>query len=274
MQGLSLDSSLLPSLATAKVPGRNAQQPDRLRPFDSHKRVGTSRARCSSMGSARRSEACRTLRRPFLTRASQDRGVRRPSCTAQLGRFIGDDGQAHYNTKVKYPDGDFSQRLAGARSAAPRRFPDPPPWPCRLPASYGHPLRRERPARTRGPGGGPGRLPRSSRISSSATSGQRVVTLLWSEVRAGAAAQKRHERDRITGAAGVAFLLGEARQPQDGRRVPRPGPAGPRPRRQPQGKRSTSAPSTPRWPRSGFHVDAGAHPAGTRRRCRGSRSSS
>src|SRR5581483_2538657 len=102
-QGLSLDSALMPSLATARVPVATLDDPADYG-FDSHNvwdvpAVLLQEAMGSLGGIVDSSE-------PFLTGASKTIS-QADQLRRQLGRFVGDDGRAHYNTKVKYPDTDF-----------------------------------------------------------------------------------------------------------------------------------------------------------------------
>jgi len=140
---------------------------------------------------------------PFLTQAStvasESNALRK-----QLGRFIGPDGQAHYHTKVKYPDGDFGHKLAGLAALLHAGFPI-------------------RAAALQAPGeydthsDEPGALQQGLQETAQALAafqadleqrnlGSRVVTLLWSEF--GRRAQQNDSNGTDHGAAGAAFLLG------------------------------------------------------------------
>ena len=200
MQGLSLDSSLLPSLATAHVPVATLEDPTQYG-FDSHNVWDVPGALLpDAMGAL---GGLQSATDPFLTQAStvasESNALRK-----QLGRFIGEDGQAHYHTKVKYPDGDFGHKLAGLAALLHAGFPI-------------------RAAALQAPGeydthsDEPGALQQGLQETAQALAafqadleqrnlGSRVVTLLWSEF--GRRAQQNDSNGTDHGAAGVAFLLG------------------------------------------------------------------
>jgi uncharacterized protein (DUF1501 family) len=201
MQGLSLDSSLLPSLATARVPVATLTDPTQYS-FDSHNvwdvpGVLLQDAIGSLGGLADKTD-------PFLTKASQTAG-QADQLRRQLGRFIGDDGQAHYNTKAKYPDGEFARRLAGLAALLHAGFPI-------------------RAAALQAPGEYDTHSDEAGALANGAKEvadtlvafqqdlelrrlGGRVLTLVWSEFGRRAAQNDTNGTDH--GAAGVGFLLGE-----------------------------------------------------------------
>jgi uncharacterized protein (DUF1501 family) len=201
MQGLSLDSSLLPSLATAKVPVATLTDPTDYG-FDSHNvwdvpGVLLEDAIGSLGGLAAAAD-------PNLTRASQT-AAQAHQLHRQLSRFTGEDGRAHYDTKVKYPDGEFARRLAGLAALLHAGFPIRA-VALQAPGEYD----------THSDEGGP--LTSGAKEVAEALAafqadleqrrlGSRVVTLLWSEFGRRAAQNDTNGTDH--GAAGVAFLLGE-----------------------------------------------------------------
>ena len=166
MQGLSLDSSLLPSLATAKVPSRRSTDPTDYG-FDSHNVWDVPGALLpDAMGAL---GGLNDTTDPFLTQASQTARREPTSSAASSARFIGPDGQAHYHSKVKYPDGDFAQPALRPRRAPPCRVSRSGPRRCRRPASSTR--TRTRPARSPTASSRPRRRsPPSRPTSSSATS--------------------------------------------------------------------------------------------------------
>ena len=201
MQGLSLDSSLLPSLATARVPVATLSEPTDYG-FDSHNVWDVPGA---LLGDAIGSLGGLSVPTdPFLTRASQT-AAQANQLHRQLSRFIGDDGQAHYHTKVEYPGGDFSRRLAGLAALLHAGFPIRA-VALQAPGQYD----------THSDEGGP--LASGAKEVAEALVafqhdlenrklGGRVATLLWSEFGRRAAQNDTNGTDH--GAAGVAFLLGE-----------------------------------------------------------------
>jgi uncharacterized protein (DUF1501 family) len=140
---------------------------------------------------------------PNLTQASKT-AAQASTLHRQLGRFIGDDGQAHYHTKVKYPDGDFSQKLAGLAALLHAGFPIRA-VALQAPGSYDTHSDE------------PGALQTGLQETAAALVafqadleqrhlGSRVVTLLWSEFGRRAAQNDTNGTDH--GAAGAAFLMG------------------------------------------------------------------
>ena len=122
----------------------------------------------------------------------------------QLGRFVGEDGQAHYHTKAKYPDGGFGQKLKGLAALLHAGFPI-------------------RAAALQAPGNydthsdEPGALQQGLQETALALAafqadleqrhlGDRVVTLVWSEF--GRRAEQNDSNGTDHGAAGVGFLMG------------------------------------------------------------------
>jgi uncharacterized protein (DUF1501 family) len=201
LQGLSLDSSLLPSLATARVPVATLTNPTDYG-FDSHNVWDVPgvllQDAIGSLGGLT-DEAD-----PFVTKASQT-AHQADQLRRQLGRFVGDDGQAHYNTKAKYPDGDFSRRLAGLAALLHAGFPIRA-VALQAPGEYD----------THSDEGGPlaagakevaGALAAFQQDLELRRLGDRVVTLLWSEF--GRRAEQNDTNGTDHGAAGVGFLLGE-----------------------------------------------------------------
>jgi len=202
LQGLSLDPTLLPSLATEKVPVATLQNPTSYS-FDSQN--------VSDVPGVLLQDAIGALgglsdaTDPFLTQASvvaaQSDQLRR-----NLARFIGPNGQANFHTKVTYPDnGPFSSSLAGLAALLHAGF-------------------SIRAAALQAPGEfdthsqEAGALAQGLQQTSQALAafqhdleqrnlGHRVVTLIWSEFGRRAAQNDTDGTDH--GAAGVAFLLGE-----------------------------------------------------------------
>ena len=201
MQGLSLDESLLPSLATAHVPVATLTDPTDYG-FDSHNVwdvPGTLLP--DAMGAL---GGLTDATDPFLTAASKTAHDAN-QLHRQLGRFIGDDGQAHYNTKVKYPDGDFAHRLAGLAALLHAGFP------IRAVA-----LQAPGEFDTHSDEGGPladGLQQTAQALAAFQADleqrhlGSRVRTLLWSEF--GRRAEQNDSNGTDHGAAGVAFMMGE-----------------------------------------------------------------
>ena len=227
MQGLSLDESLLPSLATAHVPVATLTDPTDYG-FDSQNVWDVPGALLpDAMGAL---GGLTDATDPFLTAASKTahdaNQLRR-----QLGRFIGQDGQAHYNTKVKYPDGDFAHRLAGLAALLHAGFP------IRAVA-----LQAPGEFDTHSDEGGPladGLQQTAQALAAFQADleqrhlGSRVRTLLWSEF--GRRAEQNDSNGTDHGAAGVG--VHDRREPaaQDDRRVPGPRSRRARPEREPEG---------------------------------------
>jgi len=200
MQGLSLDSSLMPSLATARVPVATLTNPGDYG-FDSHNvwdvpAVLLQEAMGSLGGLVDETD-------PFLTNASATIG-QADRLRRQLGRFIGDDGQAHYDTKAKYPETDFGRRLAGLAALLHAGFPIRA-VALQAPGSYDTHSDE------------PGALANGAKEVAECLAafqhdleirhlGGRVVTLLWSEF--GRRAEQNDSNGTDHGAAGVGFLMG------------------------------------------------------------------
>jgi uncharacterized protein (DUF1501 family) len=200
MQGLSLDSSLMPSLATARVPVATLTNPSDYG-FDSHNvwdvpAVLLQEAMGSLGGLVDETE-------PFLTNASKTIS-QADQLRRQLGRFVGDDGQAHYNTKAKYPDTDFGRRLAGLAALLHAGFPIRA-VALQAPGSYDTHSDE------------PGALANGAKEVADCLAafqhdleirhlGGRVATLLWSEF--GRRAEQNDSNGTDHGAGGVAFLMG------------------------------------------------------------------
>ena len=201
MQGLSLDESLLPSLATAHVPVATLTDPTDYG-FDSQNVWDVPGALLpDAMGAL---GGLNDASDPFLTAASTTAGEAN-QLRRQLGRFIGADGQAHYNTKVAYPAGDFGHRLAGLAALLHAGFP------IRAAA-----LQAPGEFDTHSDESGPladGLQQTAQALSAfqadleSRNLGSRVITLLWSEF--GRRAEQNFSNGTDHGAAGVAFMLGE-----------------------------------------------------------------
>jgi uncharacterized protein (DUF1501 family) len=202
LQGLSLDPTLLPSLATAKVPVATLQNPTSYY-FDSQN--------VWDVPGVMLNDAIGSLGHlsdpsdPFLTQASEV-AAQSDQLRRNLARFVGANGQANFHTRVKYPDNSpFSTSLAGLAAMLHAGFP-------------------VRAAALQAPGefdthsAEAGALSQGLQETAQALAafqhdleqrnlGQRVVTLVWSEFGRRAAQNDTDGTDH--GAAGVAFLLGE-----------------------------------------------------------------
>ena len=200
MQGLSLDSSLMPSLATARVPVATLTNPADYG-FDSHNvwdvpAVLLQEAMGSLGGLVDEAE-------PFLTSASKTIS-QADQLRRQLGRFVGHDGQAHYNTKTKYPDTDFGRRLAGLAALLHAGFPIRA-VALQAPGSYD--THSDEPgALANGAKEVADCLAAFQHDLESRHLGGRVVTLLWSEF--GRRAEQNDSNGTDHGAGGLAFLMG------------------------------------------------------------------
>jgi uncharacterized protein (DUF1501 family) len=200
LQGLSLDGALLPSLATAKYPVSTLSSPADYS-FGSHNVWDVVdellNDAIGDLGALSKSAD------PILAQASQT-ASQAHQLKRQLGRFIGKDGQAHYNTKVKYPENDFSRRLAGLAAMLDGNFPI-------------------RAVAMTGPGNYDTHADQSGPLNDGLTTvsdalfafqhdlerrglGGRVLTLVWSEF--GRRAEQNADNGTDHGAAGTAFLLG------------------------------------------------------------------
>ena len=201
MQGLSLDSSLLPSLATSRVPVATLTDPSDYG-FDSHN--------VDDVPGVLLEEAIGSLggltvpSDPFVTQASKV-AQEADQLRRQLGRFVGNDGQAHYGTKAKYPDTDFARRLAGLAALLHAGFPI-------------RAVALQAPGEYDTHSDEPGALANGAKEVADCLAafqqdlelrrlGGRVVTLLWSEFGRRAAQNDSNGTDH--GAAGVGFLMGE-----------------------------------------------------------------
>jgi uncharacterized protein (DUF1501 family) len=201
MQGLSLDSTLLPSLATAKVPVATLTDPGDYG-FDSHN--------VWDVPGVLLEDAIGSLGRlsvdgdPFLTRASQT-AAQSDQLRRQLGRFVGHDGRPRYDTKVKYPDTGFGHRLAGLAALLHAGFPI-------------RAVALQAPGEYDTHSDEPGALANGAKEVADCLAafqhdleqrrlGGRVATLVWSEF--GRRAQQNDSNGTDHGAGGVAFLLGE-----------------------------------------------------------------
>jgi uncharacterized protein (DUF1501 family) len=201
MQGLSLDSSLLPSLATASMPVATLTDPTDYG-FDSQNVWDVPGALLvDAMGSL---GGLSDTNEPALTRASQT-AQQSSQLHHQLGRFIGKDGQAHYHTKVKYPDGDFSHRLAGLAALLHAGFPIRA-VALQAPGSYDT-HSDESGALQAGLQETAAGLAAFQADLEQRHLGGRVATLLWSEF--GRRAEQNDTNGTDHGAAGAAFLMGE-----------------------------------------------------------------
>jgi uncharacterized protein (DUF1501 family) len=201
LQGLSLDETLLPSLASARVPVATLDDPTDYG-FDSQNvwDVPGTLLPDAIGGLGNLTDPTD----PFLTQASQT-ASESDQLRRQLARFIGPDGQAHYHTRVKYPDGDLGPRLAGLAALLHAGFP------IRAVA-----LQAAGEFDTHSDETGP--LTDSLAEVAQALAafqqdleqrhlGSRVITLLWSEFGRRAAQNDSNGTDH--GAAGAAFLIGE-----------------------------------------------------------------
>jgi uncharacterized protein (DUF1501 family) len=202
MQGLSLDPTLLPSLATAKVPVATLQNPTSYY-FDSQN--------VSDVPGVVLQDAIGSLgglsvpSDPFLTGASQV-AAQSDQLRRKLSRFIGPDGQANFHTKVKYPDnGAFSTSLAGLAALLHAGFPIRAAA-LQAPGEFDT-HSEEAGALTQGLQGTAQALAAFQQDIEQRNLGHRVITLVWSEFGRRAAQNDTNGTDH--GAAGVAFLLGE-----------------------------------------------------------------
>jgi uncharacterized protein (DUF1501 family) len=201
LQGLSLDSSLLPSLATARVPVAALQDPTQYA-FDSHNVWDVPGALLDDAigGLGGLSDP----NDPFLTRASET-ATQSNQLRRQLKRFIGHDGQAHYHSPVQYPDGDFAGRLAGLAALLHAGFPIRA-VALQAPGQYDTHSDEQGAL-------GSGLQEVAAALEAFQTDlerrhlGGRVATLVWSEFGRRAAQNDSDGTDH--GAAGVAFLLGD-----------------------------------------------------------------
>jgi uncharacterized protein (DUF1501 family) len=200
MQALSLDGSLAPSLATVKNPVATLASPTDYG-------FGTDKVwdvpgellqdAIGSLGALSGHDD------PGLAAAAkaarQSHGLRR-----DLGRFVGDDGRAKFNTKVKYPETDFGRRLQGLAALLAAGFPIKT-VAVTAPGSYDTHADQ------------PGALQQGLReVAEGLASfqadieqrrmGSRVLTLVWSEF--GRRAQQNESNGTDHGAAGVGFLMG------------------------------------------------------------------
>jgi uncharacterized protein (DUF1501 family) len=200
MQGLSLDSSLMPSLATARVPVATLTNPADYG-FDSHNVWDVPgvllQDAIGSLGGLRDEGD------PYLTKASETIG-QADRLRRQLGRFVGEDGRAHFNTKAKYPETDFGRRLAGLAALLHAGFPIRA-VALQAPGSYDTHSDE------------PGALANGAKEVADCLAafqhdlearhlGGRVMTLLWSEF--GRRAEQNDSNGTDHGAAGVGFLMG------------------------------------------------------------------
>ncbi|HUY70886.1 MAG TPA: DUF1501 domain-containing protein [Gaiellaceae bacterium] len=202
MQGLSLDSTLLPSIATARVPVATLQNPSAYG-FDSQNVwdvPGTLlQDAIGSLG------GLSVATDPFLTQASEIAG-QSDQLRRQLGRFIDANGQAHYETKVKYPDnGQFSTSLAGLAAMLHTGFPIRAAA-LQAPGEYDTHSEESGPL-SQGLQQTAQALAAFQHDLEQRNLGQRVITLIWSEF--GRRAEQNDTNGTDHGAAGVAFLLGE-----------------------------------------------------------------
>ncbi len=202
LQGLSLDATLLPSLATAKVPVATLENPTSYY-FDSQNVWDVPgvllQDAIGSLG------GLSVPTDPFLTQASQV-AAQSDQLRRKLSRFIGPDGQANFHTKVKYPDnGSFSTSLAGLAALLHAGFPIRAAA-LQAPGEFDT-HSQEAGALTQG-------LQETAQVLAAFQEdieqrnlGQRVITLVWSEFGRRAAQNDTNGTDH--GAAGAAFLLGE-----------------------------------------------------------------
>ena len=200
MQGLSLDGALLPSLATAKNPVSSLASPADYR-FDSQnvwdvvdELLGDAIGDLGAL--AKHPDP--TLAQASQTAAQSDR-LRR-----QLSRFVGKDGQASFDSKAKYPDGEFAKRLAGLAAMLDRGFP------IRVAALTGpgdyDTHADQAGALEQGLGAVAQSLAAFQQDIERRGLGGRVLTLVWTEF--GRRAEQNADNGTDHGAAGSAFLLG------------------------------------------------------------------
>jgi uncharacterized protein (DUF1501 family) len=200
MQALSLDGSLAPSLATLKNPVATLASPTDYG-------FGTDKVwdvpgellqeAIGSLGTLAGHED------PGLAAAAkaakQSNNLRR-----DLGRFVGDDGRAKYNTKVKYPQTDFGRRLQSLAALLHAGFPIKT-VALTAPGSYDTHADQ------------PGALQQGLQQVAEGLAafqadieqrhmGNRVMTLVWSEF--GRRALQNESNGTDHGAAGVGFLMG------------------------------------------------------------------
>ena len=118
MQGLSLDSSLLPSLATAHVPVATLTDPTDYG-FDSHNVWDVPGSSCSTRSGP---SAASRATDPLLTQASKT-APRPTSCAASSAASSARTGRPTTTPRSSIPDGDFSRRLAGLAALLHAGFP-------------------------------------------------------------------------------------------------------------------------------------------------------
>jgi len=119
MQGLSLDGTLQPSLATGRVPVSTLASPADYG-FESHHVWDVVHElmedAIADLGALSRHPD------PVLAQAAQT-AAQSHSLHRQLGRLVGKDGKVNYHTKVEYPDNEFGRRLAGLAAMLDAGFP-------------------------------------------------------------------------------------------------------------------------------------------------------
>jgi uncharacterized protein (DUF1501 family) len=202
MQGLSLDGALQPSMATARNPVSTLASPADYG-FGSHHVWDVVDELLDDaiwdLGALGKSAD------PILAQASQT-AQQSMALRKQLSRFVGKDGQAHYNSKAKYPENDFGRRLAGLAAMLDRGFPI-------------------RAVAMTGPGSYDTHADQAGVLSNDLAGvadavfafqndverrglGNRVLTLVWSEF--GRRVEQNASNGTDHGAAGTAFLIGKA----------------------------------------------------------------
>ena len=200
MQGLSLDGSLLPSLATARVPVATLTSPGDYG-FDSHNVWDVPGELLEeALGSLGASAGDPD---PVLAQASRT-AAQADELRRQLARFVGKDGQVHYKPKAEYPDTEFAKHLSGLAALVDRGFPIRAAA-LQAPGEYDTHSDEAGPL-ANGAKEVAAALVAFQRDVERRGLGGRVLTLVWSEFGSRAAQNGSNGTDH--GAAGVAFLMG------------------------------------------------------------------
>ena len=200
LQGLSLDGSLQPALATARVPVATLASPAEYS-FGSHHVWDVVNElmedAIGDLGALSRSKD------PVLAHASRT-AAQSHRLKGELARFVGKDGKAKYGSKAEYPENDFSNRLAGLAAMLDAGFP------IRAAALSG-PGDYDTHAEQAGPladglkAVADGLAAFQQDLERRGIAG-RVLTLVWSEF--GRRAEQNASNGTDHGAAGTAFLIG------------------------------------------------------------------
>ncbi len=202
MQGLSLDDSLLPSLATAHVPVATLSDPTQYG-FDSHNVwdvPGTLLP--DAIGSL---GGLVDTTDPFLTAGEHDRRREPTSCAASSAASSAPTARPTTTRRSSIPNGEFANRLAGLAALLHAGFP------IRA-AALQAPGEFDTHSDETGP------LADGLQQTAQALAafqhdlehrnlGSRVLTFLWSEF--GRRAEQNDSNGTDHGAAGVAFMMGE-----------------------------------------------------------------